>query len=204
MARRHAHFDPYPNMVRQYGFVDDEEEEEVVPVAKPKPRLISKKPKHFDPFPNMVRTYGYAEEPDEEEYAALGGRDTPAGRATSRAAAALAYLKRQTAWYPGISWAVGAYLNSKNEGFCYAVSNEGRGYLPYGLRWDPEVRPVFGLSVPVGHSPSWQGAANPARVIADHYEHQRRLSGGEMRLATILATAPLGRPVVDMMREREA
>jgi hypothetical protein len=119
----------------------------------------------------------------------------PADRLARRAGHVLAGLVAQSAGYGEIDWAVGAYLDGSGESNVWATSNEGFGFLPPGLRWPPDVKSVFGFRDPMGQGVLWQGLANPARVVADHFTQAKASGRDGVRLVAILGSRPLGSAV---------
>lgn len=113
--------------------------------------------------------------------------------AAARAVAVLRGLAEQSRSCRGIAWATGVY-DSNGQKWFYATSNEGMGYLPLGLRWDPGVLHVFDPAAPQAGWLPWRGLENPARIVLDHFL-LLRASLPELRLVTLVSTAPRGEAV---------
>ena len=131
--------------------------------------------------------------------------DNPDERLVKRATHILADLVAQSPGSAGLDWAVGAFLDASGRGTCYATSNEGFGFLPWGLRWPSDAKPVFGFGATEWDTP-WQGLVNPARILADHFAQGRAQSKtqgkGGLKLVTIVSSAPLGPAVTELMSEQ--
>ncbi|MGL6234787.1 MAG: hypothetical protein ACRC20_05535 [Segniliparus sp.] len=116
--------------------------------------------------------------------------------AARTATAMVADLVAQSRSCPGIDWAVSGYEDGGVTRF-YAVSNEGAGFLPPGLRWDLRLRHVFGPAVPDGELGPWLGLDNPARTLADHCL-ALRASSPELKLVCLVGSRPVGEAVAQL------
>lgn len=156
---------------------------------------------HYDDEPEFdgagpVTRQEAAETPAAPPSPAVGAS---AGEAAAYTAARLAGdLAWQSRAYPGVAWAVCACEHAGQTSL-YAVSNEGMGFLPPGVRWDKRLRHVFGPSAPDAELGPWLGLANPARIVVEHYLRLRSLRPG-LRLTAIASTQPPGNEVSDFLR----
>ncbi|MGL6235435.1 MAG: hypothetical protein ACRC20_08820 [Segniliparus sp.] len=177
---------------KRYGYYEDDVDEapappvaarseRAAPAAKPSPAAAPARPVSAEPEP--------ADDADE--------------RLVRRATRILADLVAQSQGFAGLDWAVGAFTELSGKGVCYATSNEGFGFLPWGLRWPPDAKPVFGLGATEWDTP-WQGLANPARIVADHFAQGQMSARSGLKLATIVSSAPLGQAVADLLAEQGA
>ena len=156
------------------------------------------------------RRWGYFDDDEKIKRASAQARPAPVSKpqrvsdptglsradAARTATAMVTDLVAQSCSYPGIDWAVSAYEDAGATRF-YAVSKEGAGFLPPGLRWDARLRHVFGPAVADGELGPWLGLENPARTLADHCLALRS-SCPEIKLVSLVSSRPVGEAVAQL------
>lgn len=127
--------------------------------------------------------------------------DSPQMVGLARAEQAVATLAAQTQ-ESGVGWAAGVY-DIGGQVMLVATSNEGLGYIPRGVLWDPKVKLVFDPAVPLPDAMSWQGLQDPARIVAGWFLRLQASRRGGW-LSAVASTDPIGDKVAELLTERGA